>query len=64
MKDQFHYILIKDYNIFMYSQTLHRDRKDFCRYWLQSFINAQILERRVNYCFEINGKRMVKLADT
>ena len=35
----------------MYNQTLHRDRKHFCRYCLQSFTTEQILERNI-----INGE--------
>ena len=27
-----HYVLIKDFNTFMYGHTLHRGRKHFCRY--------------------------------
>ena len=27
-----HYVLIKDFNTFMYDYTLHRGRKHFCRY--------------------------------
>ena len=47
----------------MYNQTLHRDRKHFCRYCLQSFTTEQILERDIiNDCFEINGKQMIKMA--
>ena len=44
----------------MFNQTLQRDRKHFCRYCLQSFSTAQILNRHVNDCFEINGKQIVK----
>ena len=29
-----HYVLIKDFNRFMYEYTLHRGRKYFCRYCL------------------------------
>ena len=57
----FQYALIKDYNTFMYNQTLHRDRKHFCCYCFQSFSTAQILERHVNDCFEINGKQVIKM---
>ena len=47
----------------MYNQMLHRDRKHFCRYCLQSFTTEQILERDIiNDCFEINGKQMIKMA--
>ena len=32
-----HYVLFKDFNIFMYDHTLHRGRKHFCCYCLQAF---------------------------
>ena len=43
-------------------KTLHYDRKHFCCSCLQSCSTAQILERHVNDCFEINGKQMIKIA--
>ena len=45
----------------MYNQTLHRDRKHFCRYCLQSLRAAQILNRHVSDYFKINGKQMIKM---
>ena len=36
-EDKRHYMLIKDFNTFMYDQTLHRGRKHFCRFCLQVF---------------------------
>ena len=32
-----HYLLIKDFNTFMYDHTLHGGRKHFCQYYLQAF---------------------------
>ena len=32
-----HYVLIKDFNKFMYNQTKHKERKHFCMYCLQCF---------------------------
>ena len=37
-EDKWHYVLIKDFNIFMYDNTPHSGRKYFCRYCLQTFI--------------------------
>ena len=48
----------------MHNQILHRDRKDFCCYCLQSFSTPQILDRRVHDCFDINIKKMIKMAKT
>ena len=59
----FHDILIKEISTFTYKQTLHRDRKNiFVVIVCTLFITAQILERRVNDCFEINRKQMIKMA--
>ena len=52
---------IKDFNTFMYNQTLHHDRKHFGCYCLQSFSAAQLLEEHVNDCFEFNSKQMIKM---
>ena len=60
-EDQFHYVLIKDFNTFTYNQTLHHGRKHFCSYCSQSFDTAQIWERQDNYHFEVNGKQMIKI---
>ena len=32
-----HYVLIKDFNTFMYDHALPRRRRNFCRYCLQAF---------------------------
>ena len=32
-----HYVLVKDFNTFMYNYTLHCERKHFCRFCLQSY---------------------------
>ena len=42
---QEHYVLIKDFNRFMYNKTKHKERKHFCKYCLQNFTNEGILER-------------------
>ena len=55
-----HYVLIKDFNTFMYDHTLHCGKKNFCRYSLQAFRTEKILKRRVKDCFKINGKQMIK----
>ena len=55
-KGSSHHVLIRDFNTFMYNQTLHRGRKHFWLYCLQFLSAAQILERHNNNCFEINGK--------
>ena len=61
LKGESHYVLIKDFNRFMYNQTLHRDKKLFCHYCLQSFINKEIIKRHANDCVEINLKQVNKM---
>ena len=55
-------VLIKDFNTFVYNQTLRRYRKHFCHYCFQSFRTAQLLERDVNDCFDINSKQVINMA--
>ena len=54
-----HYIFIKDFNTFIYDYTLHRGRKDFCRYFLQAFSSEELLKSHIKDCIEINGKQRV-----
>ena len=52
------HVLLKDFNIFMYDHTLHREKKKhFCRYCLPAFITEEILKRHVKDCFKVNGKQ-------
>ena len=55
-KGKRHYVLIKDFNAFMYDHTLHRGRKHFCCYCLQSFSTEEILKHHIKDCFKINDK--------
>ena len=55
-KRQKHYVLIKDFNTFMYDHTLHHGRKHFCCYCLQAFSTEEILKCHLNNCFENNSK--------
>ena len=50
-----HYVLIKDFNSFMYNQTKHKNKKHFCMYCLQCFSSERILANHVNNCLTING---------
>ena len=44
-----HYVLIKDFNQFMYIQTKHKERKYFCMYCLQCF-KSEIVKNNHNDC--------------
>ena len=53
-----HYVLIKDFNAFMYNQTKH---KYFCMYCLQCFSSERILANHVNNCLTINGAQAINM---
>ena len=56
-----HYVLIKDFNSFMYNQTKRKERKHFCIYCLQCFSSETILLNHVNNCLKINGKQAISM---
>ena len=56
-----HYVLIKDFNAFMYNQSKHKERKHFCTYCLQCFSSERILANHVNNCLTINGAQAVNM---
>ena len=58
-----HYVLIKDFNKFMYNQTKHRERKIFCMYCLQCFSSENILKDHRENCISINGKEAIKMPE-
>ena len=56
-----HYVLIKDFNAFMYNQSKHKERKHFCMYCLQCFSSIEILDPHRKDCIVINGKQAIKM---
>ena len=56
-----HYILIKDFNAFMYNQAKHKNKKHFCMYCLQCFSSESILVKHTNNCLTINGKQAINM---
>ena len=56
-----HYVLIKDFNKFMYNQSKHKERKHFCMYCLQCFSSERILAKHTNNCLMINGKQAINM---
>ena len=55
-KDEKHYVLMKDFNIFMYNHTLNGGRKH-----LQAFSTDKMLKSHINDCFKINGEQMIQM---
>ena len=58
-KNKKHYVLIKDFNTFMYDYTLLHGRKHFCRYCLHLFITEEILKLQLKGTFRINCKQRI-----
>ena len=56
-----HYVLIKDFNAFMYNQSKHKERKHFCMYCLQCFSSEIILANHANNCLTINGAQAINM---
>ena len=56
-----HYVLIKDFNSFMYSQSKHKERKHFYMHCLQCFSSERILASHVKSCLKINGNQAINM---
>ena len=56
-----HYVLIKDFNAFMYNQIKHKNKKHFCIYCLQCFSSESILVKHTNNCLTINGAQAINM---
>ena len=56
-----HYVLIKDFNAFMYNQSKHKEMKHFCMYCLQCFSSERILANHANNCLTINGAQAINM---
>ena len=56
-----HYVLINDFNAFMYNQTKYKNKKYFCMYCLQCFSSERILVKHTNNCLTINGAQAINM---
>ena len=56
-----HYVLIKDFNKFMYNQTKHKERKHFCMHCLQCFTSEKVLANHKENCIQINGTQAIRM---
>ena len=50
-----HYVLIKDFNSFMYNQTKHKESKHFCMQCLPCFSSERVLDNHKDNCIQVNG---------
>ena len=58
-----HYVLIEDFNRFMYNQTKHKESKHFCMHCLQCFSSERALNDHKDNCITVNGTQAVKMPD-
>ena len=58
-----HYVLIKDFDKFMFNQTKHEHRKHFCMHCLQCFSREDVLTEHKNNCISINGEQAIKMPE-
>ena len=56
-----HYVLIKDFNTFMYNQSKHKERRHFCMYCLQCLSSERVLANHVNNFLTINGAQAINM---
>ena len=56
-----HYVLIKDFNKYMYDITKHKERKHFCMYCLQHFTSERVLNNHKENCIQLNGVQAIKM---
>ena len=56
-----HYVLIKDFNKFMFTQTKHEHRKHFCMHCLQFFSSERVLNNHKDNSIQVNGTQAVKM---
>ena len=57
--DKLHYVYIKDFDRFVFHKTKNKNKKWFCRSWLQCFSSENILIKHKEDCLSINGKQSV-----
>ena len=60
-REKRNYELIKDFNKFMYNQTKHKERKNFCMYCLQCFRYEKALINHKGNCITIKGAQAIKM---
>ena len=56
-----HYVLIDDFNRFMFGITKNKDRKYFCMYCLRRYHTEEALNNHKEVCMVINGAQAVKM---
>ena len=54
---------LKFFNRFMFQRTKNKNKKWFCKSYLQCFSSKNVLIRHKGICLSINGKQSVKLEE-
>ena len=60
-EDKWLYVLIKDFNTFMYDHILHRGKNIFAVIDYKLLVQKKMLKFHVKDCFKTNGKQMIKM---
>ena len=50
-----HYVYIKDFDRFMFHKTKNKNKKYFCKSYLQCFSGTNVLTKHKEVCLSING---------
>ena len=62
-KSDGHYVLISNFNRFMFDKTKHNERKHFCMRCLQCFSSDRVLKTHEPNCIKVNGTQAIKMPD-
>ena len=58
-----HYVYIKDFNTFMFHKTKNKNKKWFCKSFLQCFSSENVLVKHKEDCLSINGTQSVDIEE-
>ena len=58
-----HYVYIKDFDKFMFHKTKNKNKKYFCKSYLQSFSSKNVLTEHKKLFLSINGAQSVRLEE-
>ena len=56
-----HYVYIKDFDKFMFLKTKNKNKKYFCKSYLQCLSSKNVLAEHKKVCLSINGAQSVRL---
>ena len=60
-KEKSHYVYMKDFDKFMFQKTKNKNKKQFCKCYLQCFSSKNVLNNHKKVCLKINGEQAVTL---